>query len=104
MKVTFDLTAYVSYWTIDGQPVADSVGYIESAYNQRPNTEYHHREVFYTKRFIGNGVWALLDTIMAFRQTPECKAEIYAAAIARGIDLDNHGVYSWQVLEERIRS
>jgi hypothetical protein len=102
-KTTFNLIAHVSYWTVDGVPVTDEAGYIQSAYNNHPGAEYHNRIVFYSKPFVGKGVWSTLDTIHEYRQKPEFRQELYAAAKEKGINLDNRKVYSWWVEPERVK-
>jgi hypothetical protein len=102
-KTTFNLISYVSYWTVDGTPVTHESGYIQSAYNKHPGVEYHDRVVFYSKPFIGKGVWSTLDTIAEYRRLPQFKNELYTAAKEKGIDLDNRKIYSWWVEPERVR-
>lgn len=99
-KVTFDLQGRVSYYTLNGDPIP-----FDSAYflNGNPALVYHDHEVFYSKRFVGKGVWAVIEEIEQYRRAPEFRHEIHAAGIAKYADYTNRKIYLMDVMPERIK-
>lgn len=106
-KIVFELQGRITYYSQNGAPIHRDIPYWQyTCQGIDPFTAgivYHDNEVFYRRRFEGKRVWDTIDEIELYRRRPEFRDEIQAAAVEKGIDLDKHDVYFFDVMPERIK-